>query len=137
MGRQNLTPQLTTAQVRALEAMAGGATIAGAATAAGVSRQTVHRWLRDDPSFVAERNCAAAEALEKLRSSVSDLVGDAIVALRDSLRDPKNGRRGFVALKMLEMLGVCPRLLRDADLTSAVDVAEERMGPSMMSRRVG
>ena len=40
-------PALEPKQVRALERLLAGSTVAQAAEAAGVDRSTVHRWLRD------------------------------------------------------------------------------------------
>ncbi len=41
-------PEITPQQFRALAALPTGATVKGAAEAAGVDRCTVHRWLRAD-----------------------------------------------------------------------------------------
>jgi transposase-like protein len=51
---QNATPEsLTPAQDTAIVALLAGKTITDAATAAGVDRATVHRWLKDDLAFLA------------------------------------------------------------------------------------
>jgi transcriptional regulator with XRE-family HTH domain len=60
-----------------IEALLAGETQAGAAIAAGVSRRTVSRWLRD-PAFAAElekaRTLAFAEALSALKGGAAAAV---------------------------------------------------------------
>jgi hypothetical protein len=56
---QDLTVQewsLPPAQTQALASLLRGETVTAAAAAANVARETVHRWLRDDPIFQAEWN---------------------------------------------------------------------------------
>ena len=57
---QNATPQaeLSPQQVLAIEQLAVGATVVSAAEAAGISRETVHRWNREDWAFQAAVNRA-------------------------------------------------------------------------------
>jgi hypothetical protein len=71
----------TARQELALEALLAGATVTDAASAAGVSRQTVHRWLAA-PAFVAE-----------LRTR------------RDELRSALLGRLEALAVRAVERLG--------------------------------
>jgi transcriptional regulator with XRE-family HTH domain len=51
-----LTPLLSAAQETALLALAEGATQGEAAERAGVTRETISRWLREEPEFVAALN---------------------------------------------------------------------------------
>jgi transposase-like protein len=55
--QRNTTEQretdLSPNQLKALAAMATGATVTAAAEHAGVDRTTLHRWIREDPGFQA------------------------------------------------------------------------------------
>ncbi len=62
MSRDNL-PQnatlpalLSIGQDKALAALLSGATVTAAAKSADVDRGTLHRWLADDPTFIAAYN---------------------------------------------------------------------------------
>lgn len=69
---------LSPPQRSALERMAAGGTATAAAAAAGVSRQTVHRWLRDDPAFAAAHNAWQAAAVESARGRLLALADAAV-----------------------------------------------------------
>ncbi len=45
-------PVLSTPQLQALEWLANGGSITDAAQFAGVTRSTLHRWLKEDPDFL-------------------------------------------------------------------------------------
>ncbi len=57
---ESLTPQ----QQHAVELLMAGLTVSAVAEAVGVSRETVHRWRRQDRSFVAAMNRARRDAHE-------------------------------------------------------------------------
>ena len=74
---QNATPQaeLSPQQVRTIEQLAIGVTVVRAAEVAGVSRETVHRWSREDWTFQAALNRARSElqeAVERRLLAVAD-----------------------------------------------------------------
>ncbi len=91
---------LTPAQAQALAALAAGQSVSEAASAAGVDRTTVHRWLNNDPGFVAEFNAARLEMVETVRSGVRKLAEDAIATLRELMgpNAPANVRLRAVEL---------------------------------------
>jgi transcriptional regulator with XRE-family HTH domain len=66
-----LSSPLSTQQELALLALVGGATQSEAAERAGVARETVCRWLQDDPEFVAGLNRARKDiwdaSIDRLR----------------------------------------------------------------------
>jgi hypothetical protein len=66
---RNLTPgaaqELTPRQRKAVEALLTTGEVTAAAQAVGVSRETLHRWLRD-PVFVEAVRAAEAQALDDL-----------------------------------------------------------------------
>jgi hypothetical protein len=98
---------LSTPQAQALAALAAGQSISQAASAAGVDRTTVHRWLSNDAVFMAEFNAARMEMVETLRSGVRKLADDAIGALRDLIgpSTPANIRLRAVELVLARVAG--------------------------------
>jgi transposase-like protein len=77
--------ELTGAQLNALAALLGGASITDAATAAGVQRQTVHEWLRQ-AQFVIVLNTGRAELWE-LQQNALRALGDKANAVLDTAMD--------------------------------------------------
>ena len=86
--------ELTGAQLNALAALLGGASITDAATAAGVQRQTVHEWLRQ-AQFVIVLNTGRAELWE-LQQNALRALGDKANAVLDAAMDSEDAA---VALK--------------------------------------
>lgn len=88
MGRdivpQNATTELapSPAQLKAVAALAGGATIAASAVAAGVDRSTVYRWMAADAIFAAELNRVRRDQADAIRGELRGLAADAIKTLR-------------------------------------------------------
>lgn len=78
---------MTAQQEAVLTALLTGQTITAAASAVGVARQTVHRWLSADPAFIAAHNGgrrelanAHAVRLLTLCGQALDVVGSALEA---------------------------------------------------------
>ncbi|HEY2775929.1 MAG TPA: hypothetical protein VGK20_17945 [Candidatus Binatia bacterium] len=94
-------PQLSQQKTTALEAIVMGSTVTDAARAAGVSRETVHRWLRDDYEFQAERNAAVRE----LRTAASARMERAAAAAAEVVLKAVENGNVAVALKVLEGFG--------------------------------
>jgi hypothetical protein len=78
------TPRLTSAQLRALEALMTSATVQDAAEAAGVGRRTLHRWLETEPFRAALRQLET-EALQGVSRRLSTLAAQSIDVLQDVL----------------------------------------------------
>ena len=76
--------ELTGAQLNAIAALLGGASITDAATAAGVQRQTVHEWLRQ-AQFVIVLNTGRAELWEAQQNALRALGDKANAVLEDAL----------------------------------------------------
>jgi hypothetical protein len=88
MPRNATLPGLPSAgQDRVLGALLTGATVTEAAKAGNVDRATVHRWLSDDPVFIAAYNSYHIEMVEAVRQEVRFLAADAVKALRSVLTD--------------------------------------------------
>jgi hypothetical protein len=94
---------LSPSQLRALEALLGGSSVTKAGEAAGVSRESVHRWLRE-PAFAEALEGAKAEmwgAAKARLVGLADKAGDAV----EKAIDDGNAR---VALSLLRGLGLLP-----------------------------
>lgn len=109
--RQNATDEtpeaaeLSPAQQIALRSLLSTGSPTTAATAADVSRQTVHRWLSQDAGFIAALRQARADQAATLRASLISLADAAVLALDDLLTDdgtPANVR-ATLALRVLEL----------------------------------
>jgi hypothetical protein len=74
-------------QTRALSALLAGQSVTDAASAVGVSRETLHRWL-PDPGFVAAYNAGKNELLDAARAELRALTGASVARLRTILTDP-------------------------------------------------
>lgn len=77
---KNVTPR----QRRAIESLLTTADNTAAAAAAGVSRQTLYRWLRD-PVFQAELDRVTGEAIDALSRAMVRLGKKATIALDDAI----------------------------------------------------
>lgn len=82
-----------------------GATVSEAARIADVDRTTVHRWLKDDPAFIAAVNREKHDLAEELRQQRRELAGEAVQALRRLLNDPSASIRLRAAQAALESVG--------------------------------
>jgi hypothetical protein len=81
-------PELTPAQAQIVSALAQGRSVTQAALEAGLHRNTVHNWLRNEPRFKtavaeAQRDYAAA-----FQDGLHELAARAVDALRSLLDDP-------------------------------------------------
>jgi hypothetical protein len=87
--RQNTTNgTITPTQAQALTALLERATITEAARQAAVDRTTVHRWLKEDATFIAEHNAGRAELVRRARAELRSLTGAAVAVVRELL-DPE------------------------------------------------
>ncbi len=69
---------------RAIASILSGATMQEAAKAAGVSRSTLYRWLKE-PSFVSALNAARAIELDRVRNLLTCLAESSLVVLQKAL----------------------------------------------------
>lgn len=76
--------KLTAKHYRAIESLLTKGIVTEAATAAGVSRDTLYRWLKDD-TFRQALTEAESEALQTLSRSLVAMGEDASKALRDAM----------------------------------------------------
>lgn len=97
---QNAT--LSPTQELAVAALVEGHSVTDAAAVAGVTRQTVHRWLAGDFFFRAELNRQRQEIRDAYRDRLHQLAGVAIGTVEEAVG--KGDAR--VALALLRDLGV-------------------------------
>jgi AcrR family transcriptional regulator len=88
MRRSETDSKLTSRQAKALEALISETSVQGAADAAGVSRATLYRWLREE-TFAAALREARARIFESLLTDLHAIGRLAIDALREVLEDKK------------------------------------------------
>jgi transposase-like protein len=103
-----MTPQpssaLTPSQAQAVDALAEGATVTGAATAAGIHRSTVYQWLRTHQDFEHAVQQARSAYRTALNGPLSELTRTAFATLRALLENPQTppAIRAKVALAILD-----------------------------------
>jgi predicted transcriptional regulator len=73
----------------AVDALVSGASITDAATTAGVRRETVSRWIHENPVFKAELNRRREEIRIERRVSLGALIVDIEAAIRRALNNPE------------------------------------------------
>ena len=117
---------LTPAQRTAIEKITSGHTLVDAATAAGVNRVTLYRWLKHDPEFQAAYNSWQQDALATARGRLLALTDTAVTTINKAML---NGD-GRLALKILERLGVA-----DRPQTGATDVEELKFEQALEQRK--
>lgn len=117
---------ITIAQDRALAVLLGGGSHAEAATAAGVHRVTVTRWMNYDVAFQAALNRRRADANEACVSRYRAMLPKALAVIEESLNhgclNPVTSR---VALRLLELSGIAERLC-DVGPVDPTDVVSAR-----------
>jgi phage terminase small subunit len=130
---QNLTPKrLSPRQQRAVVALLSTGEVKAAAAEAGITRETLHRWLRD-PVFLAAVREAEAEALDELSRLLVRLGRTAVGTIARAMSDPATPaatkvRAADVALSRLLQL----REL--AQLEARVQALEQAVGPEAEGR---
>jgi hypothetical protein len=119
---QNVTvsANLSPAQSIAVAALVSGSTVSGAAEKAGVTRETVSRWVHRDPHFIAELQNTRAEIAAQTRCALESLGKRSVEVLRDAIQKPVvYANKLKAACAVLKMLGV------DRAETVATTTAEE------------
>lgn len=108
MTKQNATNEsFSPSQRKALAAFAAGKTVSRAAEAAGVDRSSVYRWLRGEPSFIAEVNRIREERVTSIQSKLREMSETAVEVLHKILLDEKAPAsvRFKIALAVLDGVG--------------------------------
>lgn len=117
-----MAEELRPAQLRAVEALAGGATMAAAASAAGVSPRALHRW-RQQPAFEAAMRDATRDAFDGALRVLAAGLRSAAEFLTDTAAgraEPEPQR--IVAARAV--LTLAPGLREHCDLAERVETLE-------------
>lgn len=114
------TDDLAEEQVRAVEALVGGATLAVAAAAAGVSERTLRRWRRQ------------LRFREAVRMARRDAFADGIAAIRSALMEAARALRAVASdvqapaqARVNAARAIIDTALRSVDLVESVDGRQE------------
>jgi hypothetical protein len=145
---QNATPsgatpnpnELTAKHLAAIERLVAGATVEEAATAAGVARETVHRWLTRHWAFQAQLNSARADLRDATERRLLQIAHAAANTIDEAVR------RGNVAAAVAVLKGVGfldgsrpqlgPVAAKDVEADAALRRQEDEM-LRMLRSRVG
>ncbi len=84
-----MSQPLTPAQQIVIDLLSSGATIAAAAIAAGVHRNTIANWRRTVPAFTRNLASAQYDRCLHFRDRMQEHAGLALAALAEILADPK------------------------------------------------
>lgn len=104
--RSDLTPQ----QMTAIERLLAGGTITASAEAAGVTRETVHRWKKSDWRFQAAMNQRLREYQEATRTKLHSTALRASEVVAEAI-DRGNLKAALAILKGIGALeGVAPKI---------------------------
>ncbi len=80
-------PKLTSKQLEALASLLAGHSVTSSAQRAKVSRETVHRWLRDDFEFGAEFNRGIADRRREIGLAIERAVRSAVETVNAAIED--------------------------------------------------
>jgi len=129
---QNATPaaRLSPQQLLAVEHLAIGATVTRAAEAAGVSRETVHRWTRDDFTFQAALNRARRELQDAIERRLLAVAEKAMANVADAVEDGNLN----VSVTLLKGLGVLSGTPTRPGSDDPQDLAEQARFSAEMRR---
>lgn len=103
---RSATPEqdaISPSQERAIEALVAGATVTDAAKAAGVSRQSLHRWRRDSFAFQARLNAARRDLREEVERRLQALAVEAIESVCRAIQGG-DAKAGLAILRGLGLL---------------------------------
>ena len=111
-----MTLALSAAQRTAIERLTCGQTLVDSATAAGVSRMTLYRWLKNDVQFQAAYNAWQQDAVATARGRMLGVTDVAVMSLARALSREAGQpvqlaavAQGRLALRVLERMGIADR----------------------------
>jgi AcrR family transcriptional regulator len=115
-----LALSLTTPQRSAIDMITTGHTLAQSASAAGVSRMTLYRWLKGDAAFIAAFNAWQNDVLDTARGRVLALSDQAVTTLAKSITEGDAN----LALKVLDKIGVLEKAVPGS--TDAAEIQRQQ-----------
>lgn len=121
-----MSENVTHKQRMAIAALLSDGDVSKAAAAAGVSRQTLYRWQRDD-AFTAALRAAEGDAWRTLTRRMAGLGDAAATALRDALAEDQPIAVRLRAVALLTERG--PALWELVDLEARIAALEALAAP--------
>jgi transposase-like protein len=118
---QNATDSLTPQQALAVELLLKGATVTATAQQIGVGRETVHRWLRKEWTFVAALNAAKKE----LRDAAASRLFAAVEKASENIAHAVESGDLRVSLILLRGVGALNATVSEIGSDNAVRLANE------------
>lgn len=106
MAKQTPKQQLTDQQMKAIDALIGGANQTEAATVAGCERHSIGRWLRTDAQFIAEYNSRRYAAQNDNAERLRNLGAKALDTVESLLKSPDEKMQWRAAALVLQALGL-------------------------------
>lgn len=107
MPRNATLPRISSTQSVAIAALVSGSTVTESAEKAGVSRESVSRWVHHDAAFIAEVQNRRAELTAAVRCELATLGKQAVGVVREALTCESDlPTRYKAAIGVLKMLGV-------------------------------
>ena len=97
--------QLSPAQYKAIEQLTAGQTVVASAAAAGVTRLTLYRWLKNDPAFQAAYNAWQHDAIATARGRLLAMTESAVTTVSQAV-SAGDAKTALTILKSLGLLGV-------------------------------
>lgn len=137
------TPRpLSKGQLSVLQALLTGSTVTDAAVAAGVSRTTVHRWLKDDWVFQAALNRERREIRDAIRSQLLRAAESGVIVVSraiegDDLRVAMDVLKGLGLLGSRIQIGIGeddPAVLEEEARIAEGEAASERQRRFLLSK---
>jgi hypothetical protein len=92
----------TAKQQIALQALAAGSNVTRAAFAAGVTRQTINRWRKENPAFNAAIKAWILQTKRSAETMLVELVEEAVASIGEAV----GAGDGYLGLQLLRSMGV-------------------------------
>jgi uncharacterized protein (DUF849 family) len=106
MTNQDEKEKLTPAQIQAVNKLAVGESITGAAEQLGLARQTISKWLNQDEEFQIALREKQTENFDDEVRRIKSKTARAIEVLSDALENPNLRIRLTAASKLLSIVGI-------------------------------
>jgi hypothetical protein len=131
---------LSPIQRLALEKMVTGYTLVASATAAGVTRSTLYRWLKNDSKFQAAYNAWQQDAVTSAKTRVMAMADDAVATVARAVKSDAR-----LAFGVLKTVGILDRAAVGSTDSEEIDTqrqveeqrAQEKLGQELFFASLG
>jgi hypothetical protein len=94
---------LSVPQQQALEWLTSGGSVTEAAQVAGVCRQTVSKWLHDDPDFTAVYQAWRDQSLEIAQARLAAMTESALDNIAEAVHEKRDLRASLFVIRQLKV----------------------------------